>query len=281
MPENFFFGALMTTAILMYLIFGAFAGLLAGLLGVGGGLIIVPILVYGLPLQGITDPNLVHRLALGTSLASIIFTSISSVRAHSRRGTVMWPVVLRFAPGIVAGTAIGGSIAALVPTKPLATIFVLFLCYVSIQMLLDIKPKASRHLPETPGLVAGGGIIGFVSSFVGIGGGSLTIPFLTFCNVPMREAIGTSAGVGFPIAFAGAVTYIATGWAAPGLPEHAVGFVYLPALAGLVTASMLTAPLGAKIAYKLPISGLKKFFALFLLFVACNMVYKLFFQNGL
>lgn len=263
----------MLTTILIYMVFGAFAGILAGLLGVGGGLVIVPILVYGLPLQGITEH--VQHMALGTSMASIIFTSLSSMRAHNARGTVMWPVVKSFTPGIIVGTFVGGSIAALMPTRPLGIIFVVFLSYVSMQMLLDIKPKASRQLPGPVGTAGAGGVIGFVSSFVGIGGGSLIIPYLTMCNTPMREAIGTSAAVGFPLAVAGAVSYIFNGWSVPGLPQYSFGFIYLPALAGIVVASMLTAPLGAKIAYKVPVSKLKRFFAIFLMFVAANMIYKL------
>ena len=263
----------MTTAILMYLVFGSMAGLLAGLLGLGGGAIIVPILVYGLPLQGITEH--IQHMAVGTSMASIVFTSLSSVRAHHARGTVRWPIVLQFSPGIVVGTLVGGTIAANIPTKPLAAIFAVFLMYVATQMVLDIKPKASRQLPGVAGVMGVGGGIGFVSSFVGIGGGTMTIPFLTMCNVSMREAISTSAGVGFPIALAGAVSYMVNGWSAPGLPQYSLGFIYLPALFGIVTASMLTAPLGAKIAYKVSIPRLKKFFAGFLCVVAATMVYKL------
>jgi uncharacterized membrane protein YfcA len=263
----------MAASIALYIVMGSVAGILAGLLGLGGGVVIVPIMLYTLPLQGVTE--YVNHLALGTSMASIIFTSISSVRAHNSRGAVLWPVIWRFSPGIVAGTFIGGYTAALLNTKLLSAIFIIFLFYMSVQMFLNIKPKASRRLPGSAGLSAAGAGIGFVSSFVGIGGGSLTVPFLAWCNVDMRQAIGTSAGVGFPIALSGAAAYIVSGWGLPGLPDYALGFVYLPALLGLVCATMLTAPLGAKIAYKVSTAKLKRFFAILLFCIALNMIYKL------
>jgi uncharacterized membrane protein YfcA len=263
----------MLTIIALYLAFGCFAGILAGLLGISGGVIIVPILLYCLPLQGITEH--VNLLALGTSMASILFTSLASVRAHNRRKTVLWPVVFRLSPGIVAGTLLGGSIVVLLPGRFLSVVFVVFLLYVALQMLLDITPRASRHLPGTAGLAGVGAGIGFISSFVGIGGGTLTIPFLTLCNTPMREAVATSAGVGFPLAVAGSAIYLAKGWGMPGMPPYSLGFVYLPALLGLVGASMLFAPLGAKLSYRVSVPRLKRFFAVFLFFVSANILYKI------
>lgn len=264
----------MLTSILLYLFFGALAGFLAGLLGGGGGIIVVPILIYALPLQGITKH--VHHLALGTSMATIIFTTLSSVRAHHRHGTVRWDIVARFSPGIIMGTFVGGVIATRIPTRPLTAIFVAFVFYVAYSMFRDKKPEPSRHLPGTAGLLGIGGVIGFVSSFVGIGGGIMTVPFLVMCNVSMRAAVGTSAGVTLPIAVGGTIAYIANGWAVAGLPPHSLGFVYLPALAGVAVASMLAAPLGAGLGYKLSVGRVRKVFACFLIIVACNMLYKLF-----
>ncbi|MDR1241835.1 MAG: sulfite exporter TauE/SafE family protein [Deltaproteobacteria bacterium] len=263
----------MLTSIALYAVLGGFVGILAGLLGVGGGLVIVPVLLYTLPLQGVSEN--INHLALGTSLASIVFTSISSVRTHNKRGSVLWPAVLRFSPGIVAGTFAGGYVASLLSAKLLSVIFIIFLLYMSFQMFLDIKPKASRHLPGSAGLASAGAGIGFVSSFVGIGGGSMTVPFLTWCNIEMRAAIGTSAGVGFPIAISGALSYIVNGWGKAGLPEYSLGFIYLPALLGLVCASVLTTPIGAKIAYTISTAKLKRLFALLLFCMAVNMIYKL------
>lgn len=265
----------MLTIAFMYMLPGCVAGLLAGLLGVGGGLVIVPILLYMLPLQGIDTPYINH-LALGTSLASIVFTSLSSVRAHHKRGAVLWDSALRFAPGILAGTFLGGCIAARLPSRPLTIIFIIFLCCMALQMFMNMKPKAARGLPGGAGLTGAGAGIGFVSSFVGIGGGSITVPFLLWCNVDMRLAVGTSAGVGLPIALAGALSYIVNGWGLQGLPEYSFGFIYLPALLGLVTASVCTAPLGARLAYKVSVPALKRFFACFLLCMAANLAYKTF-----
>jgi len=190
---------------LAYLALGAFAGFFAGLLGVGGGAVMVPVLAMMFAAQGIADAHLMH-LALGTSMATIIFTSVSSLRAHHQHGAVLWPVVRRIAPGIVIGTLLGGQIAAQVPTRPLAVFFALFMSYVAVQMILNIKPKPSRELPGAPAMFGVGLGIGGLSSLVAIGGGSLSVPFLTWCNVKMHQAIGTSSALGFPIAAAGMLT---------------------------------------------------------------------------
>lgn len=265
----------MLTILVAYAVIGCFVGVLAGLLGLGGGIVIVPVLLYSLPHFGIAEH--IHHLAIGTSMASIIFTSLSSVYAHSRHGSVHWDVVTRFTPGIIVGTLAGGSVAVLLPSQALIAIFAVFLLYVGTQMLLNHKPKPSRHLPGTPALMGVGGGIGLFSSFVGIGGGTLTIPFLTMCNIPMREAIGTSAGVGMSIAVFGSISYVINGWGELGLPPWSLGFIYLPALLGLVIGSMSTAPLGAKLAYTVSVPTLKRFFAVFIFCVAANLVWKTFF----
>ena len=250
---------------LLYLAVGLVAGLLAGLLGVGGGLVIVPVLVFIFTAQHFPEAHLVH-MALGTSLASIMFTSVSSFRAHHSHGAVKWPIVRGLTPGIVAGTLLGSVLAAHLPTAFLKLFFVVFLFYVGTQMLLNIRPQASQPLPGLAGLFAVGGAIGGISSLVGIGGGTLSVPFMTWCNVKMHEAIGTSAAIGFPIAVAGGAGYVANGLAVNGLPPHSLGFVYLPTLAGVVAASLMTAPVGARLAHRLPVGRLKKIFA-FLLYV--------------
>ncbi len=268
-------GGRMLASFLLFILFGAVAGVLAGLLGIGGGLVIVPILVFTLPSLGAPDAHLMN-LALGTSLASIIFTSISSLRSHNKRGAVRWDVFWPISPGILAGTFIGALSTAWMPTHILKGIFLVFLYYAAGNMLFGRKPKASRQLPAAPGMVAAGGVIGFVSSLVGIGGGTLSVPFLAMCNIEMHTAIGTAAAIGLPIALAGTAGNIWGGWSATGLPGFSIGFVYLPGLIGIVSASMLTAPLGAKLAHRLPVAQLKKIFAVLLLVVATKMLISIF-----
>jgi uncharacterized membrane protein YfcA len=259
---------------LLYLSLGAFAGVLAGLLGVGGGLVIVPMLTFIFTAQQLPSEHILH-LALGTSLASIMFTSISSLRAHHLRGAVDWLVVRRITPGIMFGTFCGSWVAAQLSTGFLKVFFVIFLYYVAIQLLLNIRPQAHRQLPGRTAMFGVGGVIGGVSGLVGIGGGSMSVPFLVWCNIAMHNAIGTSAAIGFPIALAGAAGYVVNGLAVT-LPPHSFGYVYLPALAGVAAMSMLTAPLGARLAHSLPIHGLKKIFALLLLVMGTKMLASLF-----
>ena len=260
--------------LLVYLAVGLFVGVFAGLLGVGGGTIIVPILDIMLPLENI-DSSIVHHMALATSMGSIAFTSLSSARSHNKRGTVIWDVVKGMAPGIIAGTLSGTFVVTSIPTRPLKIIFVVFLTYTAIQMILDFKPKASFHLPNKLWLLFVGLFIGVISSFVGIGGGALIVPFLVMCNIPMINAIGISACLGFPLAVAGSVGFIYNGLNLPNLPPYALGYIYLPALAGLVAASMLTAPLGVKLSHSLPVKALKRCFGVMLLVMAARMAYSI------
>ncbi len=259
---------------LVYLGVGAGAGVLAGLLGVGGGVVIVPALVFAFTGLGYPAEHIMH-LALGTSLASIMFTSISSFRAHHKRGAVLWNVVKAITPGIIVGTYAGSYVASLLSTSFLKGFFVVFLYWVSIQMLLNFKPKPKRTLPGAPGMFAAGSTIGVVSSLVGIGGGSLSVPFMAWCNIPMHTAVGTSAAIGFPIAVAGAVGYLVNGLSAQGLPPMCVGYISIPALIGVAGMSVLTAPLGARLAHALPVDKLKKIFALLLIITATRMLISL------
>ncbi|MGD9949163.1 MAG: sulfite exporter TauE/SafE family protein [Desulfobulbus sp.] len=260
--------------IVMYLAVGLIAGVLAGLLGVGGGVIIVPMLVFCFTKQGIAPDQMMH-LALGTSLASIIFTSISSFMSHHRRGAVDWSIVKGIVPGILVGTFGGTFIASRLSTGFLKGFFCVFLYTIATQMLFNKKPEATRNLPKTYGMFWVGSVIGVVSALVGIGGGSLSVPFMLWCNVAAHRAIGTSAAIGFPIAIAGAVGYIVNNLNGVGLPPYSLGFVYLPALAGIVFASVFTAPLGVKLAHSLPVDKLKRIFAFFLYAVATRMVWSL------
>ncbi len=258
--------------LLVYLGLGLITGVIAGLLGVGGGLVMVPMLTWAYAHQGFTPEYNIH-LALGTSLAVIIPTSISSMRAHHAHAAVDWSLVRRITPGILLGTLIGGGMAVLWPDRNLKMFFIAFLLYAATQMLMGFKPKPTRTLPGWPGLTLAGGVIGLVSSWVGIGGGTMSVPFQTWCNVSLHRAIGTSAAIGLPIASAGMVGYMLSGQAAAGLPEGSLGFVYLPALLAIALGSGLTAPFGAKLTHTLPVGKLKKIFAGLLYLLAARMIY--------
>src|SRR5574343_519934 len=264
-------GVAMTIWWLAYLGLGAFAGFFAGLLGIGGGSLMVPVLVMMFAAQGFPSSEVMH-LALGTSMATIFFTSISSVRTHHAHGAVLWSIVARITPGIIAGTLIGTHVASLVPTKTLALIFTLFICYVSVQLIINFKPKEHRELPGAFGTGLVGAGIGFISCLVAIGGGVLSVPFMTWCNVKMQNSIGTSAAIGFPIALGGALGYIWNGWGVSGLPAASLGFVYLPAMVGVAAISVLTAPVGARLTHQLPVKTLRRVFAAILLALAGKML---------
>lgn len=264
----------MVEQLILYLCFGVIVGLLAGLLGLGGGIVVVPVVALTLEWMGLSSWHVQH-MALGTSFSTIVFTSIASFTAHHRQQAVLWPVVFNFSPGIIAGVIIGGLLAARLSSIYLQIVFVCFLTYAASQMIINRKPKPTRHLPGKAGTLGAGGIIGFISSLVGIGGGTLTIPFLVWCNVPMHKAVGTSAAVGLPIALVGALTYMYTGWGEPGRPDYSVGYIYIPALIGIASASMFTAPIGSKITHRLPVPVLKKIFAVLLIAMGIRMLCKL------
>ena len=261
----------MLTTFLTYCGVGAIAGILAGLLGIGGGLVIVPMLVYVFALNHIPHELTMH-LALATSMASIMFTSVSSFMAHHKRGAVRWDVVKKIVIGILTGTFLGSCFASAMSTNFLKVFFVIFLYFVATQLLFNKKPKGSRELPGKAGMFAVGNVIGVVSSLVGIGGGTLSVPFMLWCNIKVHNAIGTSAAIGLPIAIAGTVGFMVNGWNVAGLPPYSVGFVYLPALLGIAAVSVLTAPLGVKLAHSLPVDPLKRIFSLLLYVVATKML---------
>lgn len=265
---------------LIYFALGGFAGTMAGLLGIGGGGILVPLYTMMFAAQGFSGTHLMH-MALGTAMATIVFTSASSFRAHHKRGAVLWPVVRAIAPGIVLGTLAGSQIATQIPTRGLAIFFAVFMSYTAIQLLLDKKPKPSRSLPGRAGMFGVGLGIGGISSLVAIGGGGLSVPFMTWCNVKIHNAIGTSAAIGFPLAVAGSIGYMVNGHSAMQeniLPAGSFGFIYLPALAGTVLASVIAAPFGVKLAHQLKVGPLKKIFAFMIVLLVAKMLHTVFYN---
>jgi uncharacterized protein len=259
----------------LYALTGIVTGVLAGLLGVGGGLIVVPALSYLFELQGFPAEATLH-LAIGTSLGTIVFTSLSSTTAHHRQGAVDWGIVARITPGILVGTALGGILAAHMETSVLKAVFAAFLIVVAIQMLSGAKPRPTRQLPGSLGSSAVGLVIGAVSGLVGIGGGSMSVPFMVWCNVGMRRAVGTSAAIGFPIAFSGALSYMINGLRASTGVAHAFGYLHLPSLAGVAFLSVLTAPLGARLTSILDPGRVKRGFAGLLLVMSAKMLWSVF-----
>lgn len=260
------------SAFLLYLMLGAIAGVLAGLFGIGGGLIIVPVLIFSFAAQGMSVDVLAH-LAVGTSLAAIVFTSLSSIRTHHSKGAVRWDLFRPMAVGIVVGTALGVVTASGLSGATLQTIIGCFALAVALQMALELAPKPGRDTPGKPGLVSAGGGIGWASALFGIGGGTLVVPFLTYCNVGMRNAVATSAACGLPIAIAGAATNMVVGAGDSGLPEYSLGYVYFPAVIGIVLTSVPFARLGALLAHRLPPKLLRRIFALLLALIGLRFLF--------
>lgn len=265
----------MMTGLLILLGTGVIAGLLAGLLGVGGGLVIVPLLAIVLESQGIS-PDVIMHVAIGTSLATIIITSLSSIRAHHKRGAVQWPVFRQITPGILFGSWLGAMIAGWLDGTVLKVFFGLFMLAVATQMLTGAAPKPHRQLPGPVGMFSAGSVIGTISAIVGIGGGTMSVPFMSWCNVPLRQAVATSSAIGLPIAIAGATGFVMTGWAVDGRPDFSLGYVSLPAFASIVVASILFAPVGASLAHRLPPMVLRRFFAVFLVVLGVRMLLTVF-----
>lgn len=250
----------------MYLAVGAVAGSLAGLLGVGGGVIVVPALAGIFAAQGVL-PHDTMPLALGTSLAAIVLTALAGIRVHHVHRAVDWRIVLRLTPGLVFGAFAGANLASRAPSSVLVLAFGLFLWCVATYLIMDVTLQGAGSLPGWFGLSAVGGTIGLVSGVMGIGGGTLTIPFLTWRRVPLHQAIGTAAAAGLPIAVAGGMGYLLSGVALGAAPPDSVGFVHVPALVGVSVASVIAAPIGAGLTHHLPTGLLKKLFALFLYLV--------------
>jgi len=239
---------------------GAAVGFLAGLLGIGGGMTIVPLLTILFAAEEFPADHVVH-MAVATATAAMVFTALSSVRAHHGKGAVRWPIVVAMAPGIVAGSLVGPQIASALPTRVFAAVFGAFTWFSATRMLIAPKPKPGRELPGKAGLFGVGAGIGVVSSLLGAGGGFISIPFMQRHNVTIHNAVATSAALGLPIAVAGTIGFILAGLRQPDLPRWSAGYVYLPAMAAIVVASMLVAPVGASVAHRWPAVKLRRAFA--------------------
>jgi uncharacterized membrane protein YfcA len=246
--------------VLILLAMGAGGGFAAGLLGIGGGMVLVPFITMIFSAKRFA-PELVVHMAIATSLATILFTSLSSVRAHHRHGAVQWRIVALLAPGILIGSWIGPWIGKQLNTTMLSLLFSAFVALSATQMLVPMKAAASRELPGTGGMFVAGGVIGTVAGLVGAGGGFISVPFMTWCNVRIHQAVATSAALGFPIALAGTLSNIWFGWNEPNLPPLSLGFIYVPALLVIVAASVTLAPLGARTAHRMPVQALRRAFA--------------------
>ena len=254
----------------LYLLTGAFAGFAAGLFGVGGGLIIVPVLYYVFSTQAYEQQHLMH-IAVATSLATIVFTSLSSTLAHHKKQAVLWPVVFVLSPGIIIGAWSGGIFASELDNKILTSTFAVFECLVAINLLL--KKQTTQHQTHIKKTVAttGGFIIGFISTAIGIAGGTMTVPFLHWFNISMHKAVATSAACGFPIALIGALSYIYAGWGQQLNSTPSLGYIQLYALAIIAVSSFIFAPVGAKFAHAISEKTLRLSFSFILFLLSITM----------
>jgi len=262
----------MLSTVLLYLVLGAGAGLTAGLFGIGGGLLIVPVLIFVFELQNVS-PDILTHAAVATSLATIVITSTSSVIAHHKKGAVQWQLFKPLSIGILLGAIIGVNTAALLSGATLQLIFAGFAFIVAIQMAFGVKPSTGNVAASNTTLASAGTVIGWASAIFGIGGGTLTVPFLTWKNIQMQKAVATAAACGLPIAVAGALTNIYVGWGSQLMPPWSIGYIYLPAFLGIIITSTIFAKLGAKLAHSLPSDKLKKIFAIFLFFVSLRLLF--------
>jgi uncharacterized membrane protein YfcA len=256
------------------LLLGCCTGFLAGLLGIGGGMLLVPFLSFILAQRGVAS-GMAVKMAIATSMTTIVFTSLSSVRAHHKRGAVRWPLVRNMAPGIVVGGLVAGAGAfAMIKGQALALFFAAFVAFSATQMLRGRPPHPDHEMPGRLGQAAAGSGIGFLSGLVGAGGGFVSVPFMTRCNVPIHHAVATSAALGFPIALANTAGYLVGGLGLPPALPGALGYLYLPALVVVALASVTMAPMGARAAHALDVRQLKRAFAVLLYLLAAYMLYK-------
>lgn len=259
-------------SLLIYILLGIGAGLLSGMLGVGGGQVVVPGLLYIFHINAFNSDVAVHT-ALGTSMATIVVTSLSSAHSHQKRGSLDGALVRVMAPGIVVGAVIGGLMSGVFSAQTLRTSFGIFLLILAAQMAFSLKPSPQRGLPGVAAMSAAGALIGWVSAIVGVGGGSMVVPFLTWCNVNIKVAVGTASACGVPLALAGMVGFVVAGWGHPHLFPYSLGYVYLPAWLSVSACSVLFTPVGAAISHRLPVDTLKRAFSVFLVIAGLRILF--------
>lgn len=255
----------------LYLLGGAFAGTLAGLLGVGGGLVVVPLLAKLLPLMGLNE-DIVMQMAVGTSLSVIVVTSLSSIRVHSKHKQIRWDTIKIIVPWIIVGAVLGAWFATLLPSEILGRGFGCFVLVIASIMLFSVNIQGNYQLPGKVGLSIAGTLIGLISTMLGMAGGAITVPFFNYCQFSMRSAVSTAAVCSLPVSITGVISYMILGYGAEGLPPLSTGYVYWPAFLGIASSTMLFAPLGAALTHKLPTAILKRVFAVFLLIVGLEMI---------
>ena len=252
-----------------FALIGIVAGYLAGFLGIGGGFVVVPALTLLFLRDSETAPWAIH-MAVATSLATMLVTSLSSIVAHHRRGAIRWPLVRSLAGGLVVGAVIGAVIAAL-QGDALVRVFGAFAILAGLQLILGRHPEGEKPLPRQPGVSLVGLLIGAISSLIGIGGGALTGPWQLWHGIRAQSAVATSAACGYPIAVAGTLSFVWLGWQG-GVPGQALGYVHLPAFAGIALTSALAAPLGAATVHRLPPLVVRRIFGVFLVLVGLRML---------
>lgn len=258
---------------LVYLGVGLISGFLAGLLGVGGGIVIVPLLSWLFYLEGMHDSIIMH-VAIGTSLAAMIFTTYTSLRAHAQHGNAPYSLLKRILPSTILGVAGGVMLAQYLSTVSLEIFFAIFLFIVGIWMISGIQPKVGRELPERWGFYSVIIFIGIISGILGIGGGSLIVPFLTRHNISLRQAVGLSAAIGLVTAIVGSLGMIIMGWYEPNLRPFSLGFVYIPAVFAIIVPSFLGVKGGVWLSYRLPVKRLKQLFGIILLITSIFLVWR-------
>ena len=261
----------MLFAIIGYLFIGACGGFLSGLLGIGGGMLVVPGLAFIFNIQGMPATTIMH-MAEGSSLASMIVSAYSSATAHYRHGAKIWLTYRRMYIGVIVGTIIGTVLAGMLHSRALEIIFGVFTFVVAILMLRGFSPSAKRQLPGPIPLFSVSAAIGVKSGLLGLGGGVISVPFLAYCNVPMRDAVGISTAISLTVAIIGTIGFMITGWHSQGLPAWSTGYVFWPAVLGVAIVSPIFANLGAKLCHRLPVPLLRKIFAVFLLLIGIQML---------
>ena len=262
----------MAYIILSYFLIGAFAGTMSGLLGIGGGMVVVPGLVFMFAIMKMPSSIIMH-MAIGTSLAVMVITTTRALMAHLRYRIKFWSIYRRIAPGVILGTIIGAFLAHFLHSQVLKIVFAVYVLLVALKMLLERKPNPRRQLPGPVGMSLTGVVIGTKSGLLGLGGGSISIPFLIFCNVAMRTAVVVTLAIGVTIAIVGSTSFAISGLYATGLPDWSTGYIHWPAWAFVAAGSLLFAPIGAKLSHRLPAPILKRVFALFLLLVAVQLLF--------